>query len=79
MTPTSVPAAIITRSAIVGIGWTIHPIHSPIAVSITIVGCISAIVGRGISTVIDGCVSAPVVTVARPAAIAVGARRDAAD
>ena len=72
MTPASAPTLIVVLPDIVSVGW----IHPPIAVSVAIVEWVPAIVGRGISTVIDGRISAAGVTVSRP--VAVGARRDAA-
>jgi hypothetical protein len=59
VTPTPVPTAIVSVC---------RTIHSPIAVSVTIVWCVSAIIGRRISAV---------VTISRPVAICI--RRDATD
>jgi hypothetical protein len=67
------PTAIIAGPTIVRVGWTIH---SPIAVPITIVRRISAIVGWGISAIVTRTISA-VVAIAR--AIPVGVRSDATD
>jgi hypothetical protein len=76
VTPTTMPAAIITGAAIVGIGRTVHS-----SISITVVSRgISAIVGGGITAaVVCRCITpvvarpvAAVVTISRTISVSVG-------
>ena len=78
VTPTTMPAAIITRATVVGIGRTVH---SSISVTVVRRG-ISAVVGRRVSTVVSGGVAVIIawrIAVAIARSVSVGVRRKAAD